>query len=257
MATITTLAAMRDYCKLMLGAPVINIELADTQIDQIIENELDVFSRYAYEEGNYEDYIIFTASAGVSDYPLSGVVDTYGNPITDILHVYDYSNNNMADGINVMFSPTHILLAQQYYAGGYPGGPNVQNGVPSMVMSEYSVAMMYLKDVQQTFGKMYKVRYLHNGILKVVPTPQQDIRGVLTIYRKVDPVYLYNHPHVKKLCVAAVKILWGEILSKYVGTLPDGLTINGEAIKSEGKEEYQVMLDTIRAEAQPCEFFIG
>ena len=57
MATITTLNQMRDFCKLMLGAPVINVELDDTQIDQIIENECQVFSRYEYEEGNYEDYI--------------------------------------------------------------------------------------------------------------------------------------------------------------------------------------------------------
>ena len=257
MATITTLNQMRDFCKLMLGAPVINVELDDTQIDQIIENECQVFSRYEYEEGNYEDYIIFHASAGVSNYSVSAVTDQNGNPITDILHTHSFEAGSFMGDLNVMFTPTHILLHQSWVEGRqFPGGPN-NNGVSNMILTDYSIAMMYIKDIQNLFGKSYVVRYIPNGTLKIVPTPNQDITGVLIVYRKLEDIYLYNHPLVKKLCVAGCKKMWGSILSKYQGTLPDGLSINGDAIKSEGIEEYNKALEDIKAESQPCEFFIG
>jgi hypothetical protein len=47
-AIINTLPAYRDYIKLRLGSPVINVELANEQIDQIIEDSVQDFHRYTY-----------------------------------------------------------------------------------------------------------------------------------------------------------------------------------------------------------------
>jgi hypothetical protein len=68
MARITTLAAMRTYIKTMLGDPVITVELANSQLDQIIEDTVQIFQDYHTGEGNYMDYIGFTISDGVSAY---------------------------------------------------------------------------------------------------------------------------------------------------------------------------------------------
>ena len=64
MAVIRTIEQMRDYIKLRLGMPIVNVEVTDTQMDQIIEDSIQDFHRYNYDEATFMDYAIVTFSAG-------------------------------------------------------------------------------------------------------------------------------------------------------------------------------------------------
>lgn len=252
MARIWTLPQMRDYIKTTLGHPVINVEIADTQLDQLIEDSIDDFNRTNYGEGSYLDYTLFTLSAGVTEYDLSG---------NNIMDVFDFGVSMGADGINTMFTPTHILLHEQWVGqGGYPGawgswGPFSDNG---MVLGNYQISMMYLETINEMFGKMYQVNYLPNReVLRVYPTPTEQVTGALALYRKEQAMYLYNHPLIKRLTVGRARIRWGWHLGKYAVTLPDGMTINADAMIAQGKEEEQAALEEIRLTSEPVDFYIA
>lgn len=259
MAKITTLENMITYCKVMMGAPVINIEMADMQFEQVIEDECNNFSRYCYEEGNYQDYVIIQSSAGVSDYPISGIWDSAnGRYLENVQGVYNLNMLDYLDGINLMFSPTHILLHDEWVEKGNYPSRNAGMGTAGLTLTNYDIAMMYLKDINMTFGKAYTVRYIQGKeMLKIVPTPQQPLIAVLSLYRKLDDMYLYNHPIVKRMCTGAAKKLYGNILRKYQGTLPDSLSVNGDAFYSDGVEEYNKAIEDCVKQSAPPDFFVG
>ena len=73
---ITSLLEFRSYLKTMLGNPVTNVEVDDTQIDQVIEDSVQIFQRYSYGDATYRDVLTFSLSANVSAYQLDSSIDS-------------------------------------------------------------------------------------------------------------------------------------------------------------------------------------
>ena len=261
MAKITDLVGMRTYIKTMLGYPVINIELDDAIINQVVEDACQTFARYNEGEGSYKDYVVFTTSAGVQNYPVSGIFNPATQSYIDnVQSVYDFSVAVGLDGINIMFTPSHILLHDQYVTqGAYPGGSMGALGVnDGLTLTNYTIAQMYIKEIGNLFGKMFKVIYIPGReMLQVTPTPSQEYRGVLILNRRSADEELYNHPIVKRLCVGRSMMLWGQILGKYQGNMPDGLTIGASDIYSRGETMYLAAEESCWKEASPPGFIIG
>ncbi len=259
MAKITNLEQMKHYVLVQLGFPVLNIEVSDEQLENAIEDTCQDFSRYNYEDGSFRDYFLLQCVPGVMDYPVSSVRDFKTSATLDnIESIWDYSVSFGMDGINTLFSPSHILLYNQYVEqGNYPGGPN--GGSPGgLVLSNYQTAMMYMEQIDSMFGKMYSVNFIPGReVIRVTPTPTTPIVGVLIFWRKEYAYNLYNHPLVKKLAVARVGLRWGRNLNKYSGSMPDGLTINSDAIISEYKEQEEKWLERMWEESQSGDFIIS
>lgn len=255
MAKISTLAEMKMYVLTQLGYPVINIEISDIQLEQAIYDVCQDFCRYNYDEGTYRDYFMLQCSPGVQDYPLSSTYDYSTSALLDnVEFVWDFSVSFGFDGINTLFSPAHVLLYDQYVnQGAYPGGPGTGGG--GLILSNYYSSMSYLDTVNEMFGKMYSVDYLPGReVIRITPTPDTAVIGVLTVWRRENSNYLYNNPLVKKLAIARAGIRWGRNLSKYGGPMPDGLTINADAIISEYKELEEKMMNAIWDESTPPDF---
>lgn len=258
MARITTLTEMKNYVLVKLGYPVINIEISDDQLETEIEDTIMDVQRYLYDEGTYRDYFLLQTSAGVQDYPVSAVRDYSTSATLDnVQHVWDFSVSFGADGINTLFSPSHILLYNQYVnQGNYPGGPNA--GGCGLILSNFQTAMQYLDMINEMFGKMYTVDYIPGqDILRITPTPDQAVIGVLTLWRAEAAQNLYNHPIVKKIAVARAGQRWCRNLLKYGGSLPDGLTINVDGYLSDYKEQEEKWMERLYEESHPPDFFVA
>lgn len=253
MRQIKTMDEMKHYVLTKLGSPVINIEVAEEQLEVEIEDAIQEFRRYNQEDGSYLQYATLNVMEGVSEYCLSG---------QDIEAAYDFKLTFGIDGINTLFAPTHMLLYNDWVAGGsYPGGPGagrtMSNG-GSLVLTQYQVAMQYLAEIRQKFGKQYRAKW-HRGreVLEIIPTPRSNMTGMIALWKREAAENLYNHPLVKRLSVARVKKVWGSNISKYSGTLPDGLTIDGTRIIQEAISEEEKVLNDLRLESEPPDFYIG
>ena len=228
MATIYTFENMRDYIKRELGAPVINVEIDDSQLDQIIEDTIQFYNEENMGEGSIRTYLTFSATSGIDEYNLSG---------NNIDSVFDFSFQSAKDGLNVMFSPTNTLLYNDWVLqGNYPGSSMGTGSCQGNVLAQYQIAMGQLNDVKNMFERKYRVDWWPSKqSLKITPTPNEDLVGILLIYKKSEFAELFNNRFVKQLAVGKAKRLWGSILSKVQMQLPGGGTFNGDIIKEDGK----------------------
>ena len=255
-----------NFIKTQLGWPVINVEVADRQINLIIDKAIKDFWRYNYGEGSFLDYGVFTTSAGVDTYDLSGY---------NILDVVQINILDNFDGINTLFTPTHILLQEMGnnpvfqsgmlsnssvgYAGPRPGA-GMGGGVPEygLQLTNWTIATQYLELVKDMFGKQYATNWIPwREQLKIIPTPVTSSTGLLALYRKENELALYNCDLVQNLAVARTKIIWGEHIAKYSVTMPGGGTAQGERLIQEGKEEEEAVMIEIKGQSNPIDFMIG
>jgi len=247
-----TLSEMRQHILTRLGHPVVNVEVAEQQLDIIISDTVQDFNRYNYGDGVDLVNTTLLVSAGVSEYYVGD---------SGIEAAYDIGLSSMGD-INALFSPTHLLLYNDFVNNGnYPGGPG--NGMYSFgggggMLTSYEIMGEYMAQANQMLGTEYVVKYNYsNQTLVVTPTPKACMIATVKLYCRADAERLYNHPLVKKIAVARAKIQWGLQLGKYTITLPDGSTMNGFEIMNRGYEEEDKWFEQMRAESEPTDFFVG
>lgn len=248
MARITTKTGFKSYILSVLGSPVISVEVADSQLDRVIDDVIQVYQKYHTGEGNYRDFLGLNLEVGTSAYSTEGM---------NIASVVDLNLTFSKNGINELFSATHELLWEDWVIhGNYPGGPSsTQNS--GMVLAGYEVATQYLEDIKDTFGIIYKAQYsdARQEIL-VYPTPQVSGTALMEVFRKETAENLYNDDLVKQLAVAEAKIQWGTNTDKYQMNLPSGGTINSNRILEEGRQDKKDVMEMIIGESEPPFFII-
>lgn len=245
MANPSTIDEMRLYIKQELGYPVINVELADVQLDNIIEDSIQYYNDENYGEGSYRTYLAFSATAGQDEYVLSG---------DNIQDVFDFAYNTNS-GINTLFSPLNMLNQNDMFLKLFDGSGGDCQG---KTMTSYQIAMSQINDIADAFSAMYRMDWWEQKeTLKITPTPQADMVGVLLIYKKSELADLFNNRYVKQLAVGKAKKLWGFITSKYTMQLPGGGTVNGEKIESQGITEIEEAKEMIRATSEPIDFYMA
>lgn len=245
---ITDIASLREYIKNRYGGGVggaINVELGVEQIDQSIEDALQAFRRYNYNEGLYEDYLTLTLVPGVSAYDMtgSGVEDVVGFSIA----------TGSSNSINQLFTPANLVLGGSFQVFNGDGG--------GMALANYQTAILYLKTVEEIFAISYRVDYRElQQKLIVTPTPTESLVAVLKVYRQENVANLYNHLLVKKLAVAYCKQVWGKILTKYGSMqLPGGGSYFEFGMKmwDEGKKDEEELEKRMGDEGEKFGFVIG
>jgi len=246
----------------MLGQEIINVELTDNMISQVIEDCINLYVRYAYEEGSYLQYSVIKISANQPEIPINEIYDmTRGVYLSNVLDIFDFELSMGTYGsINTLFSPQHVLLYEQAQSRQFPiyGGGRTGVSNSGLIMTEYYVALQYLKQISNTFGKQYTLNYLPaSEVIKITPVPDVDIMGVIGLYKKEEAEYLYNQVHVKNLVIGKLKMMWSHVLGKYNTNLPEGTTINYRDIYEDGKNLFDESLQMVRDEAPKPDFFIG
>jgi hypothetical protein len=250
MAQIKTLQQYIDYLFHRCGFPVMNVEVdRDTQMQDIASDTIQYFQDYNYVEGSYLEYFIFSAVANQRVYNMSG---------QNINGAFDMELSIGIDGINTLFAPTHELLYSDFVRKGSILGTDSPDYSPGLTLTSYDVAMLYLKEIKNQFGRGYTVTYNKNKELLIInPTPQENMIGVIYLYKKEDAINLYNNLLVKDLGYAKTLIQWGQNIGKYNVTMPDGITLNGTEIRTRGEEMEKDVKQRIIDESPPPDFAMG
>ena len=242
MARPTTRATFKEYCLRKLGHPVITVNLDPDQIEDRIDDALSKYWEYHFD-GREEDYLVvnITPTDVTNNYiTLNELVYS----VIDILPVRNTASS--VSLIGAAFSAEYQFYLNDVYGqtSGIMGG-NLQQ---VDAIKSYIATMNRLLVPDHTFQFNRKTNRLHigGGIQK---NYNMSPSIFLQVYKKLDETTfsdIWDDEWLKEYAAALMKRQWGTNLKKF-GTvnLPGGITLNGEAIYSEGVEEIQRLEDKL------------
>ena len=263
MAKPTTREELKDYCLRQLGAPVLEINVADEQVDDLLDDTIQYFNERHFDgvEKTYLKYKISQedidrgrgAGGGTVGVTTTGVgiVTTTGTS-TNIAGLGTVTSNfyETSNFIQVPDSVIGIEKIFKFDSIKYQLFLNDLYYFNSVELLQYAMTKTYLEDIDMllTTDKQVRFNQRQNRLYLDIDWGSQTVDNYLVIecYRALDPESfskIYNDSFVKRYLTAAIKKQWGQNLIKFQGVkLPGGLELNGRAIYEDGQRE----LDEIR-----------
>lgn len=224
MAKPTTRAEFKQYCLRKLGAPVINIELSDSQIEDRIDQAISFWNDYLYD-GSEHVYLKHELTQEDID---RGYIEAPPN-LTGVTRIFETFSIMSGSG---MFNVTYqfVLHNLQDLTGG-----NIQN---------YFMTMQNLRFMQEWLAGLPMIRYnrnvnkIHLDITKSKLTPGKFL--IIEAYAPIDETNpdIWNDRWLQNYATVLIKENWGSVLTKYTdGQLIGGMQFNGQAILNDAMQE--------------------
>lgn len=283
-----------EYSLRQLGAPVLEINVADEQLDDILDDTIQYFHerhydgvirtylKYEFTEDDikrgseYDPFYQAEISTSQNTFPgASGpTTSTFvenSNYILlpdHIIGVEKVMTPPKATGSNTFF-PGSILGpgAAVPYAGagayGYLGGMGMWGGGD---MTSWYIAQSWKSTYEHLFDPQAPIRFniRMDRLYLDINWSRLEAGEVIVIecYRALDPeqfCQIYNDRWVKKYLTSAIKKQWGQNLIKFRGVkLPGGIEMNGREIYDDAvKELEEIKQDMSSTYELPPLDFIG
>ena len=254
MAIVTTRTELEEYCLRKLGAPVIDINVADEQIDDRIDEALEVYQEY-HSDATVKTYFKHLVTA-------ADVTNKY-IPVPDniifVTHLFPLrpGSSSSAGMFDIKYQ---MMLNDMINLNNFTGG------------LDYFVQMkQYLDLINMTLNGTPQVSYQRrqNRLHIFGDFSDRDIKEgdylVAECYALVDPSTtsgtksIFNDMWLKMYATALIKRQWGSNLMKFEGmTLPGGVMLNGRQIYDDANIEIQQLDEKLRLEFElPIDLFVG
>lgn len=253
MATPNTRDELIDYALRALGHPVLEVNVADEQIEDRIDEALQWFREY-HPDGRRRFYIKHQMTQNDID---NGYIDLS----TDVLTVIRmFPVDNVTASTNFFDIKYQMMLNDITDLNNYAG----DIAYYEQMQQHLSLLDMKLSGMPQiTFDRQAsRVYFYHskedftvdNYIIFEVYGDRDPDSGVLS-----DLNSLWNHKFLKEYTTALIKRQWGQNMSKFEGMqLPGGVTISGRQIYEDALQEIEQIMTKFREEDDvgPM-FFVG
>jgi hypothetical protein len=264
MAQPSTRQGLIDYCLRRLGAPVLEINVDDDQIDDLVDDALQLFNERHFDgvERMYLKYQISQADINRgSATNQSGSSNTVGIVTTTATstnvdglgavtsNFYETSNfiqiPDSVVGIEKIFKFDTSSISGGMFSIKYQLFLNDLYYFNSVELLQYAMTKTYLEDIDHLLTTDKQVRFnkrqdrLYLDIDWKAQTAGDYI--VIDCYRALDPAsftQVYNDSFLKKYLTALIKRQWGQNLIKFNGVkLPGGIELNGRQIYDDAERE--------------------
>jgi len=281
MAKPSTRQGLIDYCLRKLGAPVLEINVDEDQIDDLVDDAIQVFNERHFDgvERMYLKYKITQAdvdrgSAKGTDGV--GIVTTTATSTS--IDGYGTTSNNWYETSNFIQVPDSVIGIEKVFkfdtssiSGGmfsikYQLFLNDLYYFNSVELLQYSMVKSYLEDVDHLLTTEKQVRFnkKQDRLYMDIDWGSQQVGDfiVLDCYRALDPTsftQVYNDPFIKKYLTSLIKKQWGSNLIKFRGVkLPGGLELNGRELYDDAVRELEALEQKMASEYElPPYDFIG
>jgi hypothetical protein len=240
---------LAEYCLRALGAPVIEINIDEDQIEDRIDEALQFYQEY------HADAVVRTfIKHAITQTDLDNGFITLPDAVLSVTRLFNIANGgDSAD----MFSVKYQMFLNDMYALRDPSG-----------LVDYELTKQYLGMIEMMVtGTSQQVTYArHKNTLTIQDDWQKYVTVgqylVIECYTAVDPdqyVEVYNDMALKRYCTALLKRQWGANLIKFEGMqLPGGVTINGRQIFDDANADLQKLEEEWDSKFQlPTDFFVG
>ncbi len=254
---------LRDYCLRQLGAPVLEINLDDDQIDDAIDDALQYFRErhfngaekmYLKHEFTDDDVTRFTTAneTVTTAAPDAATWENRKNYLEIPEHVFGISK---VYGISSNFVRNSLFgLNNQYYLMdlfSYTSGTGLAFGGVDMV--NYYMVKQHFETIDMIINTGSLVQFRFNtrqDRLYIDIDPNRVTKDqwlLIECYRALDPstfTEVFNDLFVKKYATALMKRSWGQNLIKFNGvTLPGGVSMNGRQLYDDALGEIAALME--------------
>jgi hypothetical protein len=256
-----------DYCKRKLGAPVLEINVADEQIDDLVDDAIQFFQERHFD-GVSQIFLKYKITqddvdrgrAPGGNIPAAGIVTTtatanivgtattftYGEnsnyiqvppSVIGITKIYHFDGTNTTT--NNMFSVKYQLFLNDIYYWG------------STEILTYAMVKTYLEDINFLLTTQKQIRFNQrmDRLYLDIDWGSVTVGDYLIIdcYRALDPndfTRVWNDSFLKPYLTSLIKRQWGQNLIKFQGVkLPGGIELNGRQLYDDAQKELDVIME--------------
>jgi hypothetical protein len=265
-----------DYCLRRLGAPVLEINVDDDQIDDLVDDALQYFQERHFDgvERMYLKYKItqedLDRGRGRNTNGVGIVTTTATSTTGNVFNFYETSNYiqvpDSVIGIEKIFKFDTSSSSGGMFSIKYQLFLNDLYYFDSVELLQYAMVKSYLEDIdfllttdkQLRFNKRQDRLYLDLDWA----SQKADQYIVIDCYRILDPntfTNVYNDSFIKKYLTSLIKRQWGQNLIKFRGVkLPGGIELNGREIYEDAEKELEDIKQRMSLEYElPPYDFIG
>jgi hypothetical protein len=256
-----------DYCKRKLGAPVLEINVADEQIDDLVDDAIQYFQERHFD-GVSQMFLKYQITqndidrgrAPGGDNPTAGIVTTTATTnIAGSSVTFNYKENSNYlqvppsiigitkvmhfDGTNTvtnnMFSVKYQLFLNDIYYWG------------STELLSYAMVKTYLEDMDFLLTTQKQIRFNQRMDRLYLDIDWGSVREndylIIDCYRLLDPndfSRVWNDSFLKPYLTSLIKRQWGQNLIKFQGVkLPGGVELNGRQIYDDAQREIDMIME--------------
>ena len=264
MAIPTSRQELVDYALRKLGAPVLEVNVAAEQIDDLVDDALQLFQERHFD-GVYQTYLKYEITqddidrgraqkGGVGIATTSTTTNIAGSAVQ-----FDYFENS-----NYLAVPNHVIGVNKVYQ--FEGTNSISSGMfsikyqlflndlyyfSSIELLTYAMTKTYLEDVDFLLTTQKQIRFnkrqdrLYLDIDWGAVTAGQFM--VIDCWRQMDPNdygQVWNDSFLKPYVTALIKRQWGQNLIKFQGvSLPGGVQLNGRQLYDDGQREIDAIME--------------
>jgi len=262
-----------DYCLRQLGAPVIEINVADEQISDLVDDAIQFYNERHYD-GVSQLYLKYQitdedvdrgkarppgAEGDDNQAGISTTSVTYSMVGTATTFNY-YENSNYIQlppeiiGVNKVFQYSELVgtgmfsMKYQLMLNDIMGLNGLMSG-GGYDLTSYSMTMGYIETINFLLNTHKQVRYNIRANRLYLDVDWGNLKSgrfiIIDCWSAMDPntfTSVYNDRFLKQYLTALIKRQWGQNLIKFQGVkLPGGIEFNGRQIYDDGQRELDMI----------------
>ena len=253
-----------DYAKRQLGFPVLEINVADEQFSDLLDDAIQIYQERHYD-GITRMYLKYKITQDDIDRGQArggnstlGITTTTTTSTVGLSTTFDLEENNnyiqmppSVIGVNNIFKVRSDTVYDGLFNIRYQLFLNDLYAFGSIDLLQYSMVQTKLEDITFLLNPDMKFRFNIRQDRLYIDTDFKTINVgdhfVIDCFRILDPndfTQVYNDQFLKRYFTALCKKQWGMNLIKFQGVqLPGGVQLNGRQIYDDGVRE----LDEIRS----------
>ena len=259
MAQPSTRGELIDYCKRQLGAPVLEINVADEQIEDIIDDAVQFFQERHFDGvyQSYRKYAITQADIdrGQGGTTGAGITTTTVDTTVGVTTQFSYTENS-----NYLPIPAEVIGVTKIFH--FDGSNTITNNMFSVKyqlflndiyywgateLLSYAMVKTYLEDINflLTTEKQIRFNKRQDRLYLDIDWGSVSVGDYLVIdcFTLLDPsTYprVWNDSFLKPYATALIKRQWGQNMSKFQGVkLPGGIELNGMEMYEQAEKELE------------------
>ena len=260
MAQPSTRSELIDYCKRKLGAPVLEINVADEQVEDLIDDAVQLFQERHFD-GVYQTFMKYKVtqddidrgrakSGGVGVTTTTATADIVGTSTTfsweensnylqvppeilGVTKIFHFDGSNTIT--NNMFSVKYQLFLNDIYYWG------------STELLSYAMTKTYLEDINFLLTTQKQIRFNKRQDRLYLDIDWSSLTVgdfiVIDCFRLLDPsdyARVWNDSFLKPYATALIKKQWAQNMLKFQGVkLPGGIELNGREMYEDAEKDLE------------------